>query len=136
MPACAKAVAVAAPIPRDAPVMRAVLPASEFIRVAGIIPVDPLDRRTRPTRQTSCYTLTSNTLTMRLTSKGQVTIPQAVRDRLGLTAGTEVEFEVVGDAVRVRKAARQTRGRALVERLRGAATTRLTTDEILKHTRG
>jgi AbrB family looped-hinge helix DNA binding protein len=72
---------------------------------------------------------------MRLTSKGQITIPQAVRDQLGLTAGMEVEFEVVGDAVRVRNAARQTRGRALIDRLRGAATTKLTTDEILKHTR-
>jgi AbrB family looped-hinge helix DNA binding protein len=72
---------------------------------------------------------------MRLTSKGQITIPQAVRDQLGLTAGMEVEFEVVGDAVRVRKASRQTRGRALIDRLRGAATTKLTTDEILKHTR-
>ena len=73
---------------------------------------------------------------MRLTSKGQVTIPQAVRERLGLTPGTEVEFEIVGDAVRVRRAPRQTRGRALVGRLRGAATVRLTTDEILRHTRG
>lgn len=73
---------------------------------------------------------------MRLTSKGQVTIPLAVRERLGLTAGSEVEFEVVGDAVRLRKAARQTRGQALVARLRGAATATLTTDEILKHTRG
>jgi AbrB family looped-hinge helix DNA binding protein len=72
---------------------------------------------------------------MRLTSKGQVTIPLEVRERLGLEPGTEVEFEVVGDAVRMRRAARQTRGRALVERLRGAATTRLTTDEILRHTR-
>ncbi len=73
---------------------------------------------------------------MRLTSKGQVTIPLAVRERLGLVAGSEVEFDVVGDAIRVRKAARQTRGRALVERLRGAATSRLTTDQILRHTRG
>lgn len=73
---------------------------------------------------------------MRLTSKGQVTIPLAVRERLGLAAGTEVEFEVVGDAVRVRKAARQTRGRAIVDRLRGAATTKLTTADILRHTRG
>jgi AbrB family looped-hinge helix DNA binding protein len=65
-----------------------------------------------------------------------VTIPLGVRERLGLTAGTEVEFELVGDAVRLRKARVQTRGQAVVARLRGAATAGLTTEEILKHTRG
>ena len=32
---------------------------------------------------------------MRVTEKGQVTIPKEIRDRLGITAGSEVEF--VGD---------------------------------------
>jgi AbrB family looped-hinge helix DNA binding protein len=73
---------------------------------------------------------------MRLTSKGQVTIPLDIRERLGLTPGSEVEFEIVGDSVRVRKAGRQTRGQDMVARLRGAATVRLSTDQILKHTRG
>lgn len=73
---------------------------------------------------------------MRLTSKGQVTIPQSIRDRLGLRPNTEVEFDVVGDSVRIRKAARQGRGQALVDRMRGAARTKLTTDEILALTRG
>jgi AbrB family looped-hinge helix DNA binding protein len=73
---------------------------------------------------------------MRLTSKGQVTIPLDIRERLGLTPGSEVEFEIVGDSVRVRKARRQTRGPDMVARLRGAATVRLSTDQILKHTRG
>jgi AbrB family looped-hinge helix DNA binding protein len=31
---------------------------------------------------------------MRITSKGQVTIPQAIREELGLLPDTEVEFEV------------------------------------------
>jgi len=43
---------------------------------------------------------------MRLTSKGQVTIPQEIRERLGLMPRTEVEFEVEGDAVRIRPARR------------------------------
>ena len=73
---------------------------------------------------------------MRLTSKGQVTIPQTIRDRLGLLPNTEVEFDVVGDSVRIRKARRQDRGRTLVDRMRGAARTRLTTDQILALTRG
>lgn len=74
---------------------------------------------------------------MRITSKGQVTIPQEIRERLGLLPYSEVEFEVDGDSVRLRKASRtRTRGAALVARMRGSATVRMTTDEILKLTRG
>jgi len=74
---------------------------------------------------------------MRVTAKGQVTIPIEIRRRLGLQADSEVEFQIVGDAVRMRKArGRQRRGRALVEQMRGRATVRLSTDEILALTRG
>lgn len=73
---------------------------------------------------------------MRLTSKGQVTIPLAIRNKLGLLPNTEVEFEVVGESVRIRKAAKQSRGREIVERLRGTATAGMTTDEIMALTRG
>jgi AbrB family looped-hinge helix DNA binding protein len=74
---------------------------------------------------------------VRITSKGQVTIPQEIRERLGLLPYSEVEFEVDGDSVRLRKASRaRTRGAALVARMRGSATVRMTTDEILKLTRG
>ena len=38
----------------------------------------------------------------RITSKGQVTIPKAVRDALGLKEGDSLLFEVKGDEVRVR----------------------------------
>jgi AbrB family looped-hinge helix DNA binding protein len=73
---------------------------------------------------------------MRLTSKGQVTIPLEIRERLGLLPNTEVEFAIDGDGVRITKArASRRRGDALVARLRGRATTRLTTDEILALTR-
>lgn len=76
---------------------------------------------------------------MRITSKGQVTIPIEIRDRLGLLPDTEVEFEIDRDAVRIRKAAsqgRQSRGRALVEHMRGRGTRRITTDQIMRLTRG
>jgi AbrB family looped-hinge helix DNA binding protein len=74
---------------------------------------------------------------MRITAKGQVTIPQEIRHRLGLQPETEVEFDVVGNSVRIRKAkGRFGRGRGIVARLRGRATTRLTTDQILALTRG
>jgi AbrB family looped-hinge helix DNA binding protein len=73
---------------------------------------------------------------MRITSKGQVTIPQEIREQLGLLPYSEVEFEVDGDSVRVRKARRSSaRGASIVATARGAATTRLTTDQILALTR-
>ena len=76
---------------------------------------------------------------MRITSKGQVTIPMEIREKLGLLPDTDVEFELDGDSVRIRKAVggrRLTRGQALVAHLRGRATRRITTDEIMRLTRG
>ncbi len=74
---------------------------------------------------------------MRITSKGQVTIPAAMREKLGLLENTEVEFDVVGDSVRIRKArGRKVRGKSIVAHLRGRATSRMTTEEILALTRG
>jgi AbrB family looped-hinge helix DNA binding protein len=71
----------------------------------------------------------------KITSKGQVTIPQAIRDRLALQPGASVEFEVEGDTVRIVKVAGSDRGRTLIARMRGSATGRLTTDEIMSLTR-
>jgi AbrB family looped-hinge helix DNA binding protein len=74
---------------------------------------------------------------MRITSKGQVTIPQDIRERLGLLPYAEVEFEIDGDSVRIRKARRASaRGKQLIARMRGTATSRMRTDEILALTRG
>jgi antitoxin PrlF len=77
---------------------------------------------------------------MRITSKGQVTIPQAILEQAGLLPNTEVEFVVSGDVVTIVKAVvarRPTRGaravRGLVEHGRNV---RMTTDEILGLTRG
>ena len=74
--------------------------------------------------------------TVRVTEKGQVTIPKDLRDALGIGAGTEVVFERQGAAVLLRKVADQpTRGRELVDRLRGRGDVALTTDEIMALTR-
>lgn len=76
---------------------------------------------------------------MRMTSKGQVTIPMAIRERLGLLPWTEVEFEVDGDSVRVRKkAGAGGRGRRLVDAMRRAPHPKpgLTTDQLMALTRG
>jgi AbrB family looped-hinge helix DNA binding protein len=76
---------------------------------------------------------------VRITSKGQVTIPVEIRERLGLLPNSEVEFEVEGNAVRIRKARGKRasgRGRSVVAHLRGRATSGMTTEEIMALTRG
>ena len=75
---------------------------------------------------------------MRITTKGQVTIPQEIRERLGLLPLSEVEFDIVGNSVRIRKArGKKTRGEMLIDRLRGSAPKPgMTTDEIMALTRG
>jgi AbrB family looped-hinge helix DNA binding protein len=76
---------------------------------------------------------------MRITSKGQVTIPIEIRDQLGLLPNTEVEFTVDRDAVRITKATRagaRSRGRGIVEHMRGRGTGKMTTDEIMRLMRG
>jgi len=76
---------------------------------------------------------------MRITSKGQVTIPKEIRDGYGLLPGTEVEFLVEKGRVTVRKLeGGEHRGRAIVERLENASggDIPLTTEEIMRMTRG
>jgi antitoxin PrlF len=74
---------------------------------------------------------------MKVTEKGQVTIPKELRDALGIDAGTEVEFERRDDVLVVRKApGAPGRGRRLAERLRGRGDVGMTTDEIMALTRG
>jgi antitoxin PrlF len=74
---------------------------------------------------------------MRITSKGQVTIPLAVRQATGLLPNCEVEFEIKGNRAILRKATRQPlRGERMVQRLRGRGTIKMSTDEIMALTRG
>ena len=77
---------------------------------------------------------------MRMTSKGQVTIPQHIRNAAGFRPGTELEF-VMDDAgiVRVHRHSDQPENETLklvIARLRGSAGTKMTTDEIMALTRG
>jgi len=66
-----------------------------------------------------------------------VTIPIAVRRRLGLQPGDEVEFVVDGDSVRItRSTGGVRRGRRLVDNLRGRGGVSLSTAEIMALTRG
>lgn len=74
---------------------------------------------------------------MRITTKGQVTIPQRLRLKFGLLPHTDVRFEEADGGVIVRPVQGK---RALVaERLRGArgvAGGNLTTDDVMRLTRG
>ena len=77
---------------------------------------------------------------MRITTKGQVTIPIEIRKKLGLLPNSEIEFEIVGNALRIGKLrgvkARRRRGKSIVQRLRGRGSVRMSTDSILALTRG
>jgi AbrB family looped-hinge helix DNA binding protein len=75
---------------------------------------------------------------MRITSKGQVTIPIEIRERMGLLPHTEVRFEVEDNAVRIVRDEKSSGGRGprILARLRGRATSRLSTEEIMALTRG
>ena len=78
--------------------------------------------------------------TYRITTKGQVTIPQEIRERLQLLPHTEVQFEI-GNGVAILskvasgKSRNQSRGETLINSLRGKATVKMTTNEILALTR-
>ena len=74
---------------------------------------------------------------MRVTTKGQVTIPIDLRERFGIEPGTEVEFAAQDDAIVIRKGVAKTPGQDLIERLRGAGKgLGMTTDVIMALTRG
>jgi len=74
---------------------------------------------------------------VRITTKGQVTIPLDIREKLGLLPHCEVVFEIDGDSVRIRKArGKKTRGQKLLALMRRAPKPRFTTDELMALTRG
>lgn len=73
---------------------------------------------------------------MRVTTKGQVTIPIEIRQQLDIGPECEVEFEVVGSLVHLRKiAADSSRGRRIVGALRAAPYAGPSTDELMALTR-
>ncbi len=79
-------------------------------------------------------------VSMRITTKGQVAIPQDVRERAGLMPGTDVAFEIEAGVVRLVKTTpgggRPSRGQKLVEGLRGRGDFKMSTDEIVALMRG
>lgn len=72
---------------------------------------------------------------MRVTSKGQVTIPREVRDRLGISPGSEVDFQLDEHGARLVRV-NTSEGAELARRMRGRATVTMSTEEIMALTRG
>lgn len=72
---------------------------------------------------------------MRVTTKGQVTIPQHIREKLGITPATEVDFIEDGKRVYLVKQTGKNDRNSKFKKLRGIATVKMTTDEIMKMTR-
>ncbi|WP_029088674.1 AbrB/MazE/SpoVT family DNA-binding domain-containing protein [Brevibacterium album] len=74
---------------------------------------------------------------MRLNSKGQVTIPAELRRRFGFAEGDEVDVIAGPEGLRiVHRDTGGTPGERAVRRLRGRATTDLSTDELMEMLRG
>ncbi|MEJ2165554.1 MAG: AbrB/MazE/SpoVT family DNA-binding domain-containing protein [Desulfobacterales bacterium] len=72
---------------------------------------------------------------MRVTTKGQVTIPQHIREKLGILPATEIEFIEEKDRVYIVKKEDPENRNNRFRKLRGVATVRMTTDEIMALTR-
>lgn len=80
-----------------------------------------------------------STKSNRITTKGQVTIPQYIREEGGFLPNTAINFVCENNRVYLEKASdskKLTRGQQIVQRLRGACKTGMTTEEIMKLTRG
>jgi AbrB family looped-hinge helix DNA binding protein len=71
-----------------------------------------------------------------VTTKGQVTIPKPIRDRLGIEPGNAVAFELAPDGRVVLVKVGGGKATSRFEAVRGRAGAGLSTDEIMALTRG
>ncbi|WP_223210707.1 AbrB/MazE/SpoVT family DNA-binding domain-containing protein [Microcystis aeruginosa] len=70
---------------------------------------------------------------MKISPNGQITIPPDIQEKLGLLPGTEIQLEVIGDILQIRKPRTLSRGKQLIAAIRGKATSRLTTNDIIEN---
>lgn len=73
-------------------------------------------------------------MTSTISAKGQITVPKAVRDKLGLRAGARVEFELMPEGVLLRKGHRG--GVRAVDRVMGILKRDASTDSLIDDMRG
>ena len=73
---------------------------------------------------------------MRVTTKGQVTIPLKIRKKLNISPASDVQFIVGEDGrVYIEKTKYEKTGTSRFSKLRGAATVKMSTEEIMALTR-
>ena len=75
-------------------------------------------------------------MTTTVTAKGQVTIPKAVRELLGIVPGSQVDFHRTADGNVVLTRADRWQPASRFQKLRGHAGKGLDTDAIMALTRG
>lgn len=80
-------------------------------------------------------TITVGVIPMRVTEKGQVTIPLQIREALGIKQATEVDFILEGDHAILRRSANTELVAERLARYKGVATTNMSTEQILALTR-
>ena len=74
---------------------------------------------------------------MHITTKGQVTIPQAIREKFGFLPHTEVEFiEDNGNIIFRKVSCGSTMAKKMLNQMRGRYAMTMSTDDIMKLTRG
>lgn len=73
---------------------------------------------------------------MHITSKGQVTIPIQIREKLGFLPETEVEFYIDGKELKLKKKSSTKKGDALIKKMTSKKFITMTTKEIMDLTRG
>jgi len=73
---------------------------------------------------------------MRVTTKGQVTIPQKIREKLGITPAVEVDFIEEKNRIYLVKRKGEPRKTNKFRKVREIASVKMTTDEIMALTRG
>jgi AbrB family looped-hinge helix DNA binding protein len=73
---------------------------------------------------------------MRVTTKGQVTIPQPIREKLGISPSSEVDFVEENGKVYIVKKKGSGPKDNVFRRLRGIASVKMSTEEIMSLTRG
>lgn len=72
---------------------------------------------------------------MKIDTNGKIAIPPDIQKRLGLLPGTEVQLEIMGDVLQIRKPKSLNQGIQLIAAIRGKVTSRLTTNDIMKLSR-
>lgn len=72
---------------------------------------------------------------MRVTTKGQVTIPRNIREILGITPETEIAFREENGKFYIVKVDEPTATTGKFHRFRGIATAKMSTDQIMSLTR-